>query len=328
MTTALAPGLDPGLAAMLETMERLGLPRMGEGTPAVARAAFRRVTCDIRAPEVVVPVGAVEDGELPGPAGPLRTRTYRPAGAGGAVPTVLFMHGGGWVIGDLDTHDNQARRICRDTGAVVVSLDYRLAPEAPFPEPVHDAWAALLWVAEHVGELGGDAGRLAVCGDSAGGNLAAVVSRRARDDGGPVVAAQLLLYPGLDVAADATTYPSRLENREGYLLGLQDMEWFGAHYVGAWAAAGNALTDPDLSPLHAGDLRGLPPAVVVVPEFDPLRDEGVAYAEALAAAGTPVTLVRADGMIHGFFDLALMSAAVEAAVARTTAAFGNALRTP
>jgi acetyl esterase len=328
VTTALTPGLDPGLAAMLELIERLGLPRMGEGTPAEARAAFRRVTCDIRAPEVVVPVGSVEDGELPGPAGPLRTRTYRPAGAAGAVPTVLFLHGGGWVIGDLDTHDNQARRLCRDIGAVVVSLDYRKAPEAPFPEPVHDAWAGLRWVAEHVAELGGDAGRLAICGDSAGGNLAAAVARRARDAGGPALAAQLLLYPGLDVAAEAVTYPSRVENREGYLLGLRDMEWFGAHYVGAWAAGGNALTDPDLSPLHAADLRGLAPAVVVVAEFDPLRDEGVAYVEALTAAGTPAILVRAAGMIHGFFDLALVSDAVESAVARSTAAFGNALRTP
>ena len=328
MTTALTPGLDPGLASMLETIEQFGLPRMGEGTPAEARAAFRRVTCDIRAPEAVVPVGAVEDGDLPGPAGPLRTRTYRPAGAAGAVPTVLFLHGGGWVIGDLDTHDNQARRLCRDIGAVVVSLDYRRAPEAPFPEPVNDAWAALRWVAEHAGGLGGDAGRLAVCGDSAGGNLAAVLARRARDAGGPALAAQLLLYPGLDVAADTTTYPSREANREGYLLGLQDMAWFGGHYVGAWLAAGNPLTDPDLSPLHAADLRGLAPAVVVVAEFDPLRDEGVAYASALAAAGTPATLVRADGMIHGFFDLAPVSGAVEAAVARSTAAFGNALRAP
>jgi acetyl esterase len=328
LTIALTPGLDPGLAAMLEMIERLGLPRMGEGTPPEARAAFRRVTCDIRPPDVVVPVGSVEDGELAGPAGALRTRTYRPADVAGAVPTVLFLHGGGWVIGDLDTHDNQARRLCRDLGAVVVSLDYRRAPEAPFPEPVHDAWAGLRWVADHVGELGGDAGRLAVCGDSAGGNLAAALARRARDAGGPALAAQLLLYPGLDVAADPATYPSRLENREGYLLGLQDMEWFGAHYVGAWAAAGNPLTDPDLSPLHAADLRGLAPAVVVVAEFDPLRDEGAAYAAALVAAGTPAELVRAGGMIHGFFDLGPVSDAVEAAVARSTAAFGNALRTP
>ena len=328
MTTALTPGLDPGLAAVLETIDRLGLPRMGEGTPAEARAAFRRVTCDIRAPELVVPVGSVEDGALPGPAGELRTRTYRPAGVADAVPTVLFLHGGGWVIGDLDTHDNQARRLCRDLGAVVVSLDYRRAPEAPFPEPVDDAWAAVRWVAEHVGELGGDPVRVAVCGDSAGGNLAAVVARRARDAGGPALAAQLLLYPGLDVAAEPTTYPSRLENREGYLLGLRDMEWFGTHYVGAWLAAGKELTDPDLSPLHATDLRGLAPAVVVVAEFDPLRDEGVTYASALTAAGTPTTLVRADGMIHGFFDLAPVSDAVEAAVARSTAAFRTALRAP
>jgi acetyl esterase len=327
MIPALAAGLDPGLAALLGTIERLGMPRMGEGTPVAARLAFRGMTCDIRAAEQVVAVGSVEDGELPGPAGPLATRTYRPAGEppAGGVPTVLFLHGGGWVIGDVDTHDNQARRVCRDTGAVVVSLEYRRAPEHAFPAPVEDAWAALRWVAGHAGELGGDAGRVAVCGDSAGGNLAAVVARRARDAGGPALAAQFLLYPGVDLAADGTTYPSRTENAEGYLLGLRDMAWFGDHYAGAWAAAGNPLTDPDLSPLHAADLAGLPPAVVVVAEFDPLRDEGAAYAGALAAAGTPVTLLRADGMIHGFFDLAPVSEGVEAAVARATAAFGDVL---
>jgi acetyl esterase len=151
------------------------------------------------------------------------------------------------------------------------------------------------------------------------------VARRARDAGGPALAAQLLLYPGVDVAGTAETYPSRLENAEGYLLGQQDMEWFAGHYAGAWSAAGNPLTDPDLSPLHAPDLGGLAPAVVVVAEFDPLRDEGVAYAEALAAAGTPATLVRAAGMIHGFFDLAPVSGAVGAEVARATAAFGDKL---
>jgi acetyl esterase len=240
---------------------------------------------------------------------------------------VLFVHGGGWVIGDIDTHDNQARRICRDTGAVVVSVGYRLAPEAAFPAPVEDAWAALRWVAERVSSFGGDPSRLAVCGDSAGGNLAAVLARRARDAGGPALAAQLLLYPGVDLASeDPAAYPSRLQNAEGYLLWLEDMIWFAEHYTGAWSAAGNDLADPDLSPLHAADLSGLPPAVVVVAEFDPLRDEGIAYAKALEAAGTPVTLLALGGMIHGFFDLAPVSAGVEDAVARTTALFGEALR--
>jgi acetyl esterase len=322
-----AGGLDPGLAALLTAIEAANLPRICEGTPAAARAMFRAMTCDIRPPEVVVPVGGVEDGELPGPAGPLPVRLYRPAaGAGATVPTILFLHGGGWVIGDVDTHDNQARRICRDTGSVVVSVDYRLAPEAAFPAPVEDSWAALQWVAANVADLGGDPARLAVCGDSAGGNLAAVVARRARDAGGPALAAQLLIYPGVDLAADETTYPSRRQNAEGYLLWLEDMLWFGDHYAGAWAGAGRDLTEPDLSPLHAESLAGLAPAVVVVAEFDPLRDEGIAYARALEAAGTPVALLELPGMIHGFFDLWLAGPGVEAAVASTTALFGDRLR--
>jgi acetyl esterase len=326
--TTLDPGLDPGLATLLTAIAGANLPALGEGTPESARTAFRSMTCDIRPAELVVPVAGVENGELPGPAGPIAFRTYRPeAAAGAAVPTILFVHGGGWVIGDLDTHDNQARRLCRDTGAVVVSIDYRRAPEAAFPAPVDDAWAALQWVAGHAGELGGDPAALAVCGDSAGGNLAAVLARRARDAGGPALVAQLLLYPGVDLAdQDVGTYPSRLQNGEGYLLRLADMIWFAGHYTGEWAAAGKDLTDPDLSPLHAADLSGLPRAAVVVAEFDPLRDEGIAYAKALEAAGTPVTLLSLDGMIHGYFDLAPVSPGVEAAVARTTALFSDALR--
>ena len=328
----LDPGLDPGLAALLAAIAGANLPALGEGTPESARTAFRSMTCDIRPAELVVPVGGVENGELAGPAGPIAFRTYRPERgpdvvAGTAVPTILFVHGGGWVIGDLDTHDNEARRLCRDTGAVVVSIDYRRAPEAAFPAPVEDAWAALLWVAAHAGELGGDPAALAVCGDSAGGNLAAVVARRARDAGGPALVAQLLIYPGVDLAdGDVATYPSRLQNAEGYLLGLEDMIWFAGHYTGDWTAAGRDLTDPDLSPLHAADLSGLPHAAIVVAEFDPLRDEGIAYAKALEAAGTPVTLLHLDGMIHGYFDLAPLSPGVEAAVARTTALFSDALR--
>jgi acetyl esterase len=151
MTTApqLHPALDPGLAALLGAIAAAGLPRIGAGTPVEARAGFRALTCDIRSPELVVPVGSVTEGTLPGPAGPLAYRVYRPADVTGPVPTVLFIHGGGFVIGDIDTHDNQARRVCRDTGAVVVSVDYRLAPEAAFPAPVDDCWAALRWVAEH-----------------------------------------------------------------------------------------------------------------------------------------------------------------------------------
>jgi acetyl esterase len=328
---ALDPRLDPGLAVVLNALASMNLAQLAAATPQEARAAFRALTWDIRPPEQVIPVGSVEDGQLPGPAGPLATRIYRPDGSpatgGAAVPTILFIHGGGWVIGDLDTHDNQARRICRDTGAVVVSLDYRLAPENAFPAAVEDSWAALQWVAANVGRLGGDPARIAVAGDSAGGNLAAVTARRARDAGGPALAAQLLLYPAVDFDADdPDTYPSRVENAEGYLLTESDMAWFASHYALSAVEAGQLdAGHPDLSPLRA-DLKGLPPAVVVAAQFDPLRDDAIAYARALEAAGTPVTLLNLDGMIHGFFDLAPASPGVEAAVADTTAHFSRVLR--
>jgi acetyl esterase len=312
--------LDPGLDGLLTAMAQAGLKGLAQADdPATARNGFRAMTWELRPASMVIGVGEVSDGQIAGPAGPLRTRTYRPEGTSGTVPTVLFLHGGGFVIGDLDTHDNQARRLCREVGAVVVSLDYRLAPEDPFPAAIDDAWAGLLWTAAHLDELGGSGSALAVAGDSAGGNLAAVVARRARDAGGPALAAQLLIYPAVDftaeVYADPPVYPSRLENREGKLLTLDDLAWFGSQYVGT--ADGVDLADPDLSPLHAADLSGLAPAIVITAEYDPLRDEGEAYAQALQAAGTPVTLERMDGMIHGFFDLGPASPAVEAAVVRT-----------
>jgi acetyl esterase len=352
--------LDPGLAALLDTMARMNMTGLSKGTPQEARAAFRLVSVDARPPDFVIAVGEVENREIPGPAGPLAIRVYRPepnpapelasgpasepasekdpdqaTGAGAELdpapdatpdgrPTLLFVHGGGWVIGDLDTHDNQARRLCRDVGAVVVSVDYRLAPEHPWPAAVEDCWAALAWVADHVADLGGDAGRIAVAGDSAGGNLAAVLARRSRDAGAPALAAQLLIYPGIDLSTqDPALYPSRAQNAEGKLLTGADIVWFSSAYLGI--GPDGALPEgldpahPDVSPLKAADLSGLPPAVVVTAEFDPLRDEGEAYAWALQEAGTEVVLARMDGMIHGFFDLGPASPAVEAAVALTTA---------
>jgi acetyl esterase len=295
---------------MLAALEAHGHRGPSSGTPEEARAAFRLLTVDLRRPETIVGVAGVEELTLAGPAGDLRARVYRPDGEG-PHPTVVFFHGGGYVIGDLDTHDNQARTLCREVGAVVLSVAYRLAPEHPFPAGVRDCEAATRWAATHVDELGGDGSRLAVAGDSAGGNIAAVVARRARDDGGPAVAAQLLIYPGTDHAGD---YPSRTENAEGLFLTRADMRWFSDHYVGA-----AERTDPDLSPVLAEDLAGLPPAVVVTAQYDPLRDEGEAYAHALERAGVPVTLRRFDGLIHGFFDLAALSPAAAEAVRETCA---------
>ncbi|OZM83558.1 alpha/beta hydrolase [Pseudonocardia sp. MH-G8] len=307
--------LDPHIAALLETMAEAGAPPMYDGTPEAGRAQYLALTAGARAPEQVVPVASVENRTVPGAEGDLGARVYRPEGEG-PFPTVVFFHGGGWVIGDLDTHDNMARTICRDSRALVVAVDYRLAPEHPFPAAAADAVAAARWAAAHLHELGGDH-RLAVAGDSAGGNLAAAVAQQLHADGTAVVA-QFLVYPAVDAAGD---YPSRTENGEGYLLEKATMDWFYGHYAGAWDDA----KDPRLSPLHAPDLAGLPPALIVTAEFDPLRDEGAAYGEALRAAGVEAEIHCHAGMIHGFFDMAAVSPAARAAVEQDCAGFGELL---
>lgn len=306
--------VDPHIAPLLELLA--SVPPMSEGSPEQAREAFRQLTVAARQPEHLVEVGSVSDVTIPGPAGDLAARVYRPEQAG-PVPTVVLFHGGGWVIGDLDTHDNMARSICRDCAAVVVSVDYRLAPEAPFPAAVEDALAATRWAADRLDELGGS-DRLAVAGDSAGGNLSAVVAQQLRDSGGPALAGQLLIYPAVDVTGE---YASRLENGEGYFLDLATMAWFMNHY----AADPSVHEDPRVSPLRHHDLSGLPPAVVVTAEFDPLRDEGETYARELAAAGVSVEVRRFDGMIHGFFDMGTFSPAAQAAIDEACAMFAKVL---
>ena len=221
------------------------------------------------------------------------------------MPTAVFFPGSGFVIGDLETHDH-ARLLCRDVGAVVLSVDYRLAPEHPWPAGLDDCLAATRWAVQHVDELGGDAGRAAVAGDSAGGNLAAAVCLELRESG-PRVAAQLLLYPATDFEEEST-HPSREQNAEGYLLTADDMRWFGQQYVPESADR----RDPRLSVLHAADLSDLPPAVVATAGCDPLRDEGEAYADALAATGVTVVRRRDDGLSHGFGLAPVSPAAAEA----------------
>jgi acetyl esterase len=303
--------LDPPIQQMLTALEAMGRESIASGSPEHARQGFRSLTADFRNPESVPPVAAVEEVELPGPAGGLPARVYRPE-VTGPVPTILFIHGGGFVIGDLDTHDNQCRALCGGVEAVVLSLDYRLAPEAPYPAAVEDCFAALQWVGAHVNQLGGDPDCLVVAGDSAGGNLAAVSAVMARDAGGPPLAAQLLIYPATDFREVEGQYPSREENAEGYFLTRADMAWFAGHYVGHADPQ-----DPRLSPVLTEDLAGLPPAVVVTAEYDPLRDEGEAYARALQNAGVSVTSRRYAGLIHGFFDLFPLSPAAAAAVHET-----------
>jgi acetyl esterase len=305
--------LDPAVKSMLDLLAGLDAPPMSAGEPTQARQTFHDMVVGLRQPQHVIPVGETEDITVDGAEGQLAARVYRPQSKGPA-PTIAFFHGGGFVIGDIETHDNQARWICRETGSVVVSVDYRLAPEAPWPAAADDCFAATQWVGKHVDELGGDPDRIAVGGDSAGGNLAAVVAQLCRDAGGPALAAQLLIYPATDFEPDlGERYPSRAENATGYFLTADDMLWFSGHYL-----ADADVADPKASPMR-GELGGLPPAVVVTAEFDPLRDEGEAYADALRAAGVTVRSRRFDGLIHGFFDLPALSPAAADAVRATCA---------
>ena len=308
-----ALAVDAEVQQLLDMLEQAGGGSLSGPSAEEARAAFRVLTVDMRDPASVIPVREVHDLTVDGGQGPRPARLYRPSTEDDRPrPVLVFFHGGGFVIGDLDTHDNQARRLCRDLDALVVSVDYRLAPEHPFPAAVDDCVAANRWVADHAGELGGDPGQLAVGGDSAGGNLAAVVAQRSRDEGQPTLAAQLLIYPVTDVSTPERA--SRVENAEGYLLTREDMTWFESAYLGD-----GEPTHPMVSPL-LGDLVDLPPAVVVTAEYDPLRDEGDAYAQALRAAGVPVTHRRFDGLIHGFFGMGPLSAACEQAAAFTCGA--------
>jgi acetyl esterase len=228
-----------------------------------------------------------------GDAGRLPARAYHPE-PGGVLPLVVHFHGGGWVGGSIAAADRPCRTLALAAHCVIVSVEYRLAPENPFPAPLRDAVAAVRWLAGHASEVGADGARLAVMGDSAGGNLAAATALVLRDEGGPAIAHQVLLYPALDLGG---SYPSREENASGYLLTRGSTEWFAAHYAADPA-------DPYASPLRAPDLRGLPPATIVVAGFDPLRDEGVAYAERLRADGVAADLREWPGMIHGFFWMA------------------------
>jgi acetyl esterase len=314
--------LDPQLRQVLDRIEELNLPSYREGTPEDARRMFRLRTVDLRPPEAVVPVGDVEDRTVGGAEGPLRARVYRPQGAELPLPTLAYFHGGGFVIGDLDTHDNTCRRLCRDLETVVVSVDYRLAPEAPFPAPVEDTVAAIRWIGKHIDEFGGDPDRLAVGGDSAGANLATVACQLIRDDGGqPSIAAQLLLYPPTDMRAGGQDrYRSRAEHSEGMLLTTDTMAWFEEQYLPDPAHR----DDPRASPL-LGNLEGLPPAVVITGEYDPLCSEGDRYAEALAEAGTTVVHRRFGGLLHGFFGLVDFSDACEEAARDTSEQFRRLL---
>jgi len=287
--------LDPEARMLMDQMQGTLKP-FDQGTVEEARAAIQALALAAGEPE---PVAKVEDRAVPDPKSEIPVRIYTPEGAG-PFPVLVYFHGGGWTIGNLETHDGVCRHLCNAVGCVVVSVDYRLAPECPYPAAADDAYAATRWVAANARALGGDANRIAVGGDSAGGNLAAVVSLMARDRGGPPLVFQLLVYPVTD--APTAKHPSYRENAEGYFLTRDMMLWFWNHYCGK----GVDPADPYACPLNAKDLRGLPPAYVVTAEFDPLRDEGEAYAAKLREAGVPTTLKRYAGMIHGFFGMSAL----------------------
>lgn len=262
-------------------------------TLAQARAGLAKTLAGLAAPPEEV--GAIEEREVSVDSRSVRVRIYRPA-AGGPHPLVLTLHGGGWALGDLDTHDTLARAICNAAPAVVVSVEYRLAPENRFPAALEDAEACLRWAAAEARSLGADPARLVLLGDSAGGNLSAGLALRVRDRGGPAIAAQVLIYPVLDARCDT---PSFTENATGYFLTRQKMHWFWQMYL----PEGDDGANPCASPLRAESFAGLPPTFVVTAEHDPLRDEGERFAEALRRAGVAATARRWNGLIHGFASM-------------------------
>jgi acetyl esterase len=295
--------LDPLAKQFLDQIVASGLPPIESMTPADARIATDAM---MSAVADVPEIASVEDRRIPGPAGDIPIRVYASAGRV-PQPIVLYFHGGGFVIGSLDSHDPLCRVLASRIPGIIVAVDYRLAPEHPFPAAAEDAYAATRWVAEHAREIGGDPGRIAVAGDSAGGNLSAVVSLMARERGGPALVHQALVYPVTDFSFETR---SQIDNADGYLLTRSLMQWFLGHYF----SGPTPRTDPRFAVLRAPDLRGLPPATVLTAEFDPLRDEGESYAARLRAAGVPAVLTRYDGMIHGFFPQPALFPQAEAAI--------------
>ena len=284
------------LAAEYQAMfDQLAAAGPTPGVRDLPLAGAREMYRAARALNPDLPIHQVENTSISGPAGDIALRIYRPQGPG-PFGVLVYFHGGGWVIGDLDTADSVCRQLATEADLVIVSVDYRLAPEHLYPAAVEDSFAALQWVHENTSRLNGS-GKIGVCGESAGGNLAAVVAQQSRDTNGPEIAFQCLLYPVTDADMSRDSYT---ENGSGYLLETATMEWFWDTYC----------PDPEqrleavASPLRARSLKNLPPALIVTAEFDPLRDEGNAYAHALEAAGNSATLMCCDGLVHDFFSTA------------------------
>lgn len=299
--------LDADTRKVLELLESLGMKDLADLTPEEARNL--QLTPP---PAVPTAVGHVAERRIDGPDEPIDLRLYTPESAQ-SDGCLVYFHGGGWVIGDLDSHDETCRRLCARAGVQVIAVHYRRAPETTFPGAAEDCYAATAWVAGNAASLGIDPGRIAVGGDSAGANLAAVVALMAQARGGPRLCFQLLIYPVTDADFDTASYR---DNAEGYLLSRRAMQWFWDQYVPDL----EQRLEPFASPLRAESLEGLPPALVQTAEYDPLRDEGEAYARALEQAGVPVEQQRYDGLIHGFFGMQDTVAAARPALDQAVAA--------
>ncbi|KIZ40263.1 MULTISPECIES: alpha/beta hydrolase [Rhodopseudomonas] len=289
--------LDPDAAAVFKAFQEAGRPAYEDLTAQEARDFYLAARL-ISNPEPAE-LASVQSTSIPGPAGEIPARIYTPKTlrqSDGVAPALVFFHGGGWVIGDLETHDVVCRALADDGQLIVISVDYRLAPEHKFPAAIDDAMAATAWIADHAAQLGIDATRISVGGDSAGGNLAAVVAIAARDNGGPSLAGQVLIYPATDFAM---THPSHSEPETSVLLTHSVIRWFRDHYLTGAAD----IHDWRASPARVDNLAGLPPAIVLTAGADPLRDEGDAYAGRLADAGVAVTHRHFPGQFHGFFTM-------------------------
>jgi acetyl esterase len=309
--------LDPQVQAMREERAKSDAPPLYTLTVAQARAEDLKSIQDAGGdPE---PVADVLDGNVPGPGGPIPIRIYRPS-AQRPLPVLVYFFGGGWTLGTIDTSDGVCRALTNAVGCVTITVGYRLAPEHKFPAAVEDCYAATQWIAEHASELGVDPDRIAVGGDSAGGNLAAAVTLLARDKGVPKLAHQLLVYPNTDYLSDT---PSLRENTDPLLFNRSSSDWYWGHYL----ATPEDGVSPLASPLRAPDHTGLPAATVITAEYDPLRDQAEAYAQELEESGVPVNLHRYAGMVHGFFTMSgILDAARDAvgeAAARLREAFGT-----
>lgn len=288
--------LDAIVKGLLDQMAANPMPKLWEVPPAQGRELYRMMAQTLEPPGLAI--GKVENTSFQGPSGDqIKLRVYTPvAGGGAALPGLVYFHGGGWVIGDLDTHDALCRTLANETGARVISVDYRLAPEHKFPAAVDDAYAAVKWIESNASKLGIDPNRIAVAGDSAGANLSAVVSLMAKQKGGPHIVFQLLIYPATQMRSNTDSMKAFAE---GYFLERQTIDWFFDQYV----PAGTDQNDWRVSPLAATDLSGLPRAYVVTAGFDPLKDEGKAYADKLNHAGVAAVYVDYPGMVHGFFNM-------------------------